>query len=112
DNEWSESDKVLVEVSASINEVRDENNQPIQTKVAEVEVDNYYSDSEKIDYQNYKASYMQNLKNSDYFKWLFKHYLWWISLIAFVIVGFITFSFYIAWLAETASTIKTKKVKK
>lgn len=107
DIDWSENDKALFEVYASVEEVLDENQLPLQTKVIELELDGYYSDPEKLDYQDWTPSYMQNLRNSDYLKWLFKHYLWWISLIAFIIVGVITFSFYIAWLAETAYAEKT-----
>ena len=113
DPEWSITDKVLVEVTATVNDVMDEDNKAIETLVASFEVEDYISDAKDIDVSNYNKSYKQDAKNiANYFAWVFKKYLWWISLIAFLIVGFITFSFYFAWVAEETKKQQQKKIKK
>lgn len=104
DTDWNETDKARLEIYASVEDVLDENNQPIKTTVIELDLEGYYSDPANFDYEDWTESYrqMQDPDKADYFRWVFGHYLWWISLIAFGLVGLITFSFYIFWVAENA----------
>ena len=113
DIDWSITGNVLVEIKATVEDVRDEDDKPIETLVKTIELGNYESNPEHIDYANYTKSHMQDLrKNTNYFSWAFKHYLWWISLITFAIVAFITLSFYFAWLAETSKKVPVKKTRR
>ena len=48
----------------------------------------------------FTKGYESNIQKAGYFGYVFKTRIWWHSLIAFVIVGFLTFSFYVVWKAE------------
>lgn len=110
ETDWS--GKIRCEIIVSVKEVLDEKDEPITTKVIEIELEDYHSNPENVTKNTLTKSYMQDLVNSDYFKWVFSHYLWWVSLIAFAIVGFITFSFYLAWLAEENQKNTNKRTRK
>jgi hypothetical protein len=59
---------------------------------------------------NFTVGYESNIKKAGYFVYVLKTKIWWQSLVTFVIVGFISFSFYIVWTAE--EELNRKKVKK
>lgn len=113
DVDWSITGNVFIEIKAKVTDVLDEKNESIKTIVKQLEIGDYESNPENINYSGYTKSYKQDLRaNTNYFSWVFRHYLWWISLITFAITAFITLSFYFAWLAETSKKVQTKKSRK
>ena len=67
-------------------------------------------------YEELKVGYRESsvdatYKNAGYYKWLVKHYLWWEALIAFLLTGVITGTFYLVYVSEENSK-KTKKKRK
>lgn len=104
--------KTKVEIIASVVGVTDNDNEDIKTTVYETVLDNYECDPEQIDTTDFMESYQQNPDNMGYTSWAIGRYLWWIGLITFVAVGFITGSFYIVYLSEEQKWQQTKNQKK
>ncbi|HKM29223.1 MAG TPA: hypothetical protein VJZ51_00515 [Bacilli bacterium] len=89
-------------------------------------VERYLSDFESdiadLDTTNYlkgfrEPSVVETFKNAGYYQWLLGRYLWWQGLIAIVLVGFVTGTFYLVWTFEEPKrktitrSIKKKKKK-
>lgn len=66
-----------------------------------------------IDLSGFNKGFSGSEVNAGYFTHVFKLRIWWQSLIAFILLGFVTFSFYIVWQAEEANVkVKTQNVKR
>lgn len=57
------------------------------------------------------ASVKDTYKNAGYYKWLVKNYLWWEFLIGFAVVGIVTGTFCISYIAQSKVLEKNKKNK-
>lgn len=66
------------------------------------------SEVDDIDTTDFTEGYNNSIFKAGYFNHVFKKRLWWHCLIAFAVVGVISFSFYAVWTAEE----NMKKVKK
>lgn len=106
------STKTKIEVVAHVSGVTDASGEDISKTIFEHTLTNFETDPSKLDLDDYLTAYQQNVDNVGYFKWVFWQYLWWICLIAFVSIGFITGSFYLVWLAEEQKAAQTKRYKK
>ena len=89
------------------------------TSLTEFYLEDFESDIDDVDTSNYlkgyrEASVVDTYKNAGYYKWLFLKYLWWEGLIAIVLVGLVTSTFYIVWTAEEqkSKAINMKKANK
>ncbi len=87
------------ELSIKINTILDDYGSSITADVVSKELV-LETDPSLIDYSSYTTSHKQDLSSAGYFGWAFKHYIWWISLIAFVAIGAITVSFYLVLKSE------------
>ena len=79
-------------------------NKTISTELAGLEFD-----PEAGDVGGLEESYQQDLERTGYLGWVIKKYLWWISLVAFLGTGLITFSFYAVYLAEEQEAASKKR---
>lgn len=104
--------KNQIEITAVIDEIKNESNEGITSEVASFVVEDYITNPQQLNFEDYVNSYKQDLKNAGLFAWTFKNYLWWIGLITFAAIGIITGSFYIVWLAEEQKLLAAKKIKK
>lgn len=106
------SKKYTIQINALINSILDDTGTSLTNEIAEFEIE-LEPNPENVDYSNYLKSHMQDLNNAGYFGWVFKNYLWWISLIAFAAVGLITGSFYLVYVSEERRIMnETQKIKK
>lgn len=93
---------------------------PTDKPLAEFYLADFESDIDEIDTTDYlkgfrDPSVVKTFKNAGYHSWLFKKYLWWQGLIAIVLVGIVTGTFYLVWTAEdqkAKTTVKSIKKKK
>ena len=84
--------------------------------IAEEYIADFNHKGEEMDEKQLKVGYRESsvdatYKNAGYYKWLVKHYLWWEALIAFLLTGVITGTFYLVYVSEENSK-KTKKKRK
>ncbi len=103
--------KYDVKIEMKIATVVDDFGASISKEVFNEEMD-LEVDPENFDYSNYSPSYQQDLKSAGYFKWVFKHYLWWISLLSFAVVGIITGSFYLIYRTEEKRIMLEQQTKR
>lgn len=91
---------------------------PTDKPLAEIYLSDFESDIENVDTTDYIKGFRdpnvkQTFKNAGYYPWLFGRYLWWQGLIAIILVGIVTGTFYLVWTAEdqkaNSKTIKKKK---
>ncbi|MFA7009624.1 MAG: hypothetical protein WC240_00185 [Bacilli bacterium] len=93
---------------------------PTDKPLAEIYLSDFESDIEDVDTTTYvkgfrDPSVVQTFKNAGYYPWLLGKYLWWQGLIAIFLVGLVTGTFYLVWMAEdqkgktTTKIIKKKK---
>lgn len=105
-------DKFKVEIEAMIPKITDDTGASIKTTIAELELE-LEPNPENINYEDFATSYQQDLERAGYFAWVFKKYLWWISLIGFVAVGLITGLFYLVYVGEENRALEeAKRIKK
>ncbi|MDD3191585.1 MAG: hypothetical protein PHP41_02395 [Bacilli bacterium] len=62
-----------------------------------------------FDFDTLEEGFEFNNQEAGYFSYVFKTKIWWQSLIAFVLIGFITYSFYFVWQAEEMMSKKKEK---
>lgn len=98
-------------LGTEIPNILDDKGDAIKTEMAEIVLE-LENDPEKVDYSDYKESLIQGENDNGYFLWVFKNYLWWISLIGFGSVGLITFSFYFVYKAEEKRMLLEEQSKK
>ena len=84
--------------------------------IAEEYIADFNHNREEMDEKQVKVGYRESsvdatYKNAGYYKWLVKRYLWWEALIAFLLTGVITGTFYLVYVSEENSK-KTKKKRK
>lgn len=84
--------------------------------IAEEYIADFNHKGEEMDEKQLKVGYRESsvdatYKNAGYYKWLVKRYLWWEALIAFLLTGVITGTFYLVYVSEENSK-KTKKKRK
>ena len=84
--------------------------------IAEEYIADFNHKGEEMDEKQLNVGYRESsvdatYKNAGYYKWLVKHYLWWEALIAFLLTGVITGTFYLVYVSEENSK-KTKKKRK
>jgi len=78
--------------------------------ITSFELNNYDVDFEDVNRDEFEIGYEMNIFKAGYFGFVFKTKLWWQSLIAFALVGMITFSFYAVWNYEEST--KNEKSRK
>lgn len=113
------SDDANITIKASIS-VTNADKTTTSIEADEPIVEEYIADfnhkGEEMDEKQLKVGYRESsvdetYKNAGYYKWLVKHYLWWEALIAFLLTGVITGTFYLVYVSEENSK-KTKKKRK
>lgn len=62
-----------------------------------------------IDLEDMSVGYGNNIEAAGYFAFVFVTKIWWQSLIAFALVGFVTLSFVLVWEAEEIANKKSKR---
>ena len=84
----------------------------VEEKVSDFKV--YAADFDVEDYTEgwREAGVRETLNNAGYNKWLFKHYVWWQSLIALVIFSLIMVGFYFAFTYEEPAKPRNTNRKK
>lgn len=78
------------------------------TEFVEFDYTDLSFDIEEYDKEDLSVGFANNIELAGYFGYVFKTKIWWQSLIAFVLVGFVTLSFVLVWEAEETLN-KTKK---
>lgn len=115
------SDDANITINASIsitNEDKTTTAIEADKAVAEVYLADFQHEGSKMDEKELTVGYREagvneTYKNAGYYKWLVKNYLWWEALIAFVLVGIITGTFYMVYTTEeTNKKTNTKKKRK
>lgn len=104
DTDWSPKSKV--EITASVSGVTDVDGNNVTEELTTLELD---LSAEAGDVSGLAESYQQDLDRTGFFAWVFKKYLWWISLIALFATGLITLSFYAVYLAEEQEAARNKR---
>ncbi len=104
------SDEITVEVfmTDSLSEV----DQTYKSTILKVSKDDFYQVKDQLDDSNYTLGYNNNIEAAGYLLHVIKTRIWWQSLIAIVLMSFITFSFYIVWNAEDNYKKEKKESKK
>lgn len=101
--EWN-VDSVKVDVNATI--VLD--NVEHKQSISNFDIDNFQTNLDKLNLTKYQEGYESDYNKLGINTEIFTRYVWWQSLLTFVIVGFITISFYIVWNAEVNAKVNTK----
>lgn len=95
DKKYSEDIDIKLLVSRDIN---DENAR--KSTIKEFELNNFENDYEDLDTDMFVEGYDNDIAKAGYFGYVFKTKIWWQSLIAFILIGLISLSFYAVWTAE------------
>lgn len=98
--ELSWKDTVDIEVVATFKGITDDEGNKLSQTIMTRETDVLTVTLDDVSDTNWEPAFHQNLKNQGYFGWVVAHKLWWICLIAFVLIGIITGSFYLVYKAE------------
>ncbi len=107
DLEWSKETEITIKATvAEVTDPENEEGKAISTELAKLELN---LDPEAGDVSGLEESYQQDLERTGYLGWVIKKYLWWISLVAFLGTGLITFSFYAVYLAEEQEAASKKR---
>lgn len=75
-------------------------------------LNNYETDTGNVNMDNLIRGYENNALAAGYFGYIFRTKIWWQSLIAIVLVGLISFSFYAVWTYEDKVSKEPAKKKK
>lgn len=104
------SDDVTVEVYMT--DSLSEEDATYHSTIVEVTATDFYQASSQLDYSGFKTGFSKDYEAAGYLAHVVKTRIWWQSLIAIVLMGLITFSFYIVWNAEETQNTNKKESKK
>lgn len=103
-------DDITIEVFMTDN--LSEEDRTYKSTILTVSKNDFYQVREQLDDTNYLLGANQDEVAAGYLAHAIKTRIWWQSLIAIVLMGFITFSFYIVWQAEDGYKKEKKESKK
>lgn len=87
----------------------DENDATYYKIITSVTLDDFKKELNDDEKATFKNGSEKDIIKAGYFVHVFKTRIWWQSLIAFVLVGFVSFSFYVVWNAEIEQSRKKGK---
>ena len=101
-----------VEVELYMTDDANASNATYHSTITTFNLANFETDIEDINLTTFEVGYEQDVVAAGYFGYIFKTKIWWHSLIAFVLVGLISFSFYAVWTYEEKMKKETVNKKK
>jgi hypothetical protein len=88
-----------------------EENATYHSTITLFDLANFATDAEAANYEEFAEGYEGSIFEAGYLAFIFKTKLWWQALIAFVLVGVITFSFYAVWTFEDKQSYQANRKK-
>ena len=89
-----------VNVELFMTDTMNEENATYHSTIISFDLNNFQTNAEAANYQEFEEGYEGSIFEAGYFAFIFKSKIWWQALIAFALVGLITFSFYAVWTFE------------
>lgn len=99
-----------VEVELFLTDTLDNDERTYYSVITTFELDNYETDVDDVNVDSFIDGYNNDPLEAGYFGYILKTKIWWQSLIAFALVGLITFSFYAVWNYE--EKLRKENIKK
>lgn len=101
-----------IEVEVFMTDSLTEEEATYHSTILKVTKNDFYQTSSQLDFSAYTKGAESDVKAAGYLAHVIKTKVWWQSLIAVVLMGLISFSFYVVWNAEEAQNTQKKESKK